>query len=542
MRPRIQMHTKSALACRIGIMWCFLYAFLGPPVLFCQGPPDSLTISGSPEIGNTRNQLLERIQYREGTLFRNDFVRDYSPFDERIMRLDTEPSIKDELLFMDAGRENEIVLTAKKNSVSATFIPLLAETFYANGGGNPFWKRSNGLAVSGSIGNDFVFYAKAIDNLLRGASPDMSGSLSSQPGYVRSISGPTGYDYDDTEVQLGYRFSMVQVFFEKIRNTWGYGRGGQLVFSDRAPSYPQVRFSIQLLHNLKLTVLGAFLNSGIIDSSESYVDYTDGTYSKFRTINHSKYLFAHVLEYSPVDELNLAIGEEVVASDRFTPEYLLLPSAFYHNLEIQGVDNNINIWGGGRYTFPHLGSIYSTVYVDNFNADQNYYIVAGTMGATLVDIDHRKLDLTLEYTALRPFVYANDISADDRTTNGYVLGDWLGQNGDRLQAWLDYRPIPQLWLSASYVSIRKGLPGTAAEEYASGNIGGVVGFLDGPIFKRHELDVRGRWEVYSGLFADFSYRLVTQSDQVVDRYRSFSNRSFVSLALKLNIFDQNDEW
>ncbi len=513
------------------------------PALYCQRQQDSVKVSGSGEIGDSRNVLLERIQYKEGSLFRNDFVRDYSPFDERSLRLDAEPSFKDELLFRDASRKEEIALSAKENIVSVRFIPLLGGTFYASGAGNPFWKRSNGLAASGSIGSDFVFYAKAIDNALRGASPNMKSSLSSQPGYVTSIGfGTGGYDYDDTEMQFGFRFGMVNVFFEKIRNTWGYGRGGQLVLSQRAPSYPQVRASIQILHNLKFTVLGSFLNSDVVDSSQSYMDYTDGTYKFYRVVNRSKYLFAHVLEYSPIDEMNLAIGEEVIASDRFTPEYLLLPTAFYHNLEIQGVDNNINIWGGARYTYPNLGSAYTTVYVDNFNTNQNYYIVAGTVGVMLVDIDRRKLDLTVEYTALRPFVYANDITADNRTTNGYMLGDWLGENGERMQVWLDYRPIPQLWLSASYLTIRKGLLGTMAQEYSSGNIGGVVGFLSGPLFKRNEFDVRGRCELYSGFFADLSYRLVTQSDEVLGRYPSFSNRSFISFALKLNIYDQNDEW
>lgn len=519
------------------------WSFLLSSITWSQQRQDSITIAGSGEIGDSRNILLERIQYKEASLFRNDFVRDYSPFDARTLSLDSQSSFSDEFLYRDVAKGNLIALSTQENTVSVSFVPQLGGTYYSSSTGNPYWKRSNGIATYGSIGENFVFYAKAIDNAIRGASLNMKGSLSGQPAYVNSIGyGNTGYDYDDTEMQLGFRFSVVQLFIEKIRNTWGYGRGGQLVLSDKAPSYPQIRFSIQLLHNLKLTVLGGFLNSGIVDSAQSYEDYTDGTYKTYRVVNRSKYLFAHVLEYSPLQELNLAVGEEVVASDRFTPEYLFLPSAFYHNLEIQGVDNNINIWGGARYTYPNLGSLYATGYVDNFNSNQNYYIVAGTIGATLVDIGRRNFDVTVEYTALRPFVYANDITADDRTTNGYLLGDWLGQNAERLQVWIDYRPMPQLWFTASYLTLRKGLDGTAAQEYASGTIGGSVGWLDGPLFKRNEVDFSARWEFYSGVFADVYYRLVTQSDQVVGRYPSFSDRSFLTFDLKLNIFDRNDEW
>jgi hypothetical protein len=537
------MRKSAALKC--STIWCLFGLILWSPAEYCQAQQDSVTLSGSPEIGNTSNQLLERIQYRTGTLFRNDFIRDYSSFDEKTFGLDIEPSFRDELLYRDKSGGAEITYTMKENSVTATIIPLLGTTFFANDRGNPYWKRSNGLAVLGSVGTDITFYAKAVDNVLRGEAPNMAGSLSSQPGYVTSIGNSKGYDYDDAEMQLGLRFGMVNLFFEKIRNTWGYGRGGQVVLSERAPSYPQIRASVQLFHNVKFTVLAGFLNSGIVDSSRSYMDYTDGTLTNFREVDRSKYIFAHVLEYSPVDEMNLAMGEEMIVSDRFAPEYLLMPFSFYHNLYIQGGGlDQTNIWGGARYTSPNFGTIYGTLYVDDFNINQGFYIVAGTIGATLVDIDHRKLDLTVEYTALRPFVYANNITALYRTSNGYPLGDWLGQNADRLQMWLDYRPNPQLWVSASFVAIRKGIPGTEAQEYGAGNYTYMsnVGLLDGPLFRRHEFDLKARWEVRSGLFADVSYRLVTQSDQVAKRYSSFSNRSFVSLALKLNIFDQNDEW
>ena len=534
---------KSATLQSLAI-WCLLCLVLWSPADYCNAQQDSVKISGSPEFGNTRNQLLERMQYRQGKFFRNDFIRDYSPFDERTFKLESEPSFGNELLYRDQGREKQITLTMKENFVTATLIPLLGETFYANESGTPYWKRSNGLAVSGSVGEDVTFYAKAIDNVLRGASPNMISSFSSQPGYVTSLTNSKGYDYDDAEMQLGFRFGQANLFFEKIRNTWGYGRGGQLVFSERAPSYPQIRASVQLFHNVKFTVLAEFLNSRIVDSSRSYIDYTDGTLTDFREVDRSKYLFAHILEYSPIEELNLAIGEEIIVSDSFTPEYMLLPFTFYHNLYIQaGGTENENIWGGGRYTFKNVGSIYSTLYVDDFNIDQRFYIVAGTFGGTLIDIDNRKLDLTLEYTALRPFVYANNTTALSRTSNGYPLGDWLGQNGERMQAWVDYRPIPELWFSASYMNIRKGLDGTTFQEYGvpASQIGDVK-FLDGPLLKRSEFNLRGRWEMHAGLVADFSYRLVTQKDSVVNRFPSFSNRSYISVALKLNIFDQNDEW
>ncbi len=523
---------------------CLVPLLFSSMTLLAQSTPDSVTLSGSPQIGDTRNILLERLQYREGNLRRNDFVRDYSPFDTWSLSTNQPSSLGDELQYRASTDRHTIGLSTTENAVSLSLIPLLGGTYFASRNGTPYWKRSSGLAVSGSIGDNVVFYAKAVDNVVRGASPDMQNSLSAQPAYVTSIKvGSDGYDYDDSEMQLGFRLGMVDLYVEKIRNMWGYGRGGQEVLSGKAPSYPQLRASIQLLHNLKFTVFGAVLNSGLIDSIQTYTDYSaDGTFQMQRSVYRSKFLFAHVLEYSPVNELNLAVGEEVVVSDRFMPQFFLLPIAFYHNLYIEtgGVDN-LNIWGGARYTQPGLGSAYTTIYVDDFNFSQGFYIVAGTLGGTLVDIGHRDIDLTAEYTALRPFVYANDISSLWRTSNGYPLGDWLGQNGQRIQAWLDYRPLPEIWLTASYTALWKGLPGTVAQEYKTGQIASIE-FLGGPLFKRHELDLQGRWEIYSGLFADLSYRLISQTDQVVDRYPTFSGRSFLAFSVKLNIFDRNDDW
>ncbi|HTP12716.1 MAG TPA: capsule assembly Wzi family protein, partial [Bacteroidota bacterium] len=368
--------------------------------------------------------------------------------------------------------------------------------------------------------------------------------LTSQPGYAKSIAyNKNGYDYDDAEVQIGFRFGEVQLFFEKIRNTWGYGRSGSLVLSERAPGYPQVRFSVQLLSNLKLTMLVAYLYSGLVDSTRTYTDYTDGTFKNPRVVYRDKYLFAHALEYSPTTALNLTLGEEVLISDRFDPGYLL-PIAFYHTVEVQaGAIDNINVWGGARYTFRGIGSLYTTLYLDNFDVTEGFYIVAGTLGGTAVNVGNSGIDLTAEYTLLRPFVYSNNITALNRTSNGYPIGYWLGEDGDVLQGWVDYRPIPRLCLTASYQKVRKGPIGTTAQHYAGGQFGfAKLDFLGGPTFRRSEFDFACKWEVWRGLFADLSYRLLTQSDPLPNREPDLSNRSLISFALQLNIFQLNDQY
>lgn len=505
---------------------------------------DSAVVIGSPEKYYPDNALMERIEYWDGSIARNDFVRDYSAFDTKTVEMASHWPFKDELDYRYNSSRDEITLTLKEDRTSISFIPLLEGQILNDGSGRPYWKKAEGIAAAGSIGENVVFYAKAIDNGVRGRQIDMQGSLSSQPGFVKSAETGDGFDYDETEMQIGIRFGVGQLFLEKIRNTVGYGRGGTLVLSDRAPSFPQLRLAVQLLKNLKFTYIIASLNSNIIDSSQSYIDLTDGTFREFRQVNRSKYLALNIFEYSPLDRLNLALGEWEIFSDRFLPEYLL-PIAYLHSLDHQnGALDNGAIWGGARYTYPSYGSLYFTFFIDEINTDmmlnaKNHNVIAETIGGNLISLDRNNLDVTLEYTFINPLVYRNDVTACDATTNGYLIGDWLGENADMFAIWLDYRPIPQIWLSGSYERIRKGQPGSIGVLYG---LNMEPGLLDGPILKRRELDLKCRWEFRPNLFADLSYRLVTQNDQVIDRYASFSDRSFLSLALRLNIFDQNDEW
>ena len=45
------------------------------------------------------------------------------------------------------------------------------------------------------------------------------------------------------------------------------------------------------------------------------------------------------------------------------------------------------------------------------------------------------------------------------------MGDWMGNNFDRMMLFAKYNPIPKLNLYARYQSIRKGGQGTIAEQY-----------------------------------------------------------------------------
>jgi hypothetical protein len=45
------------------------------------------------------------------------------------------------------------------------------------------------------------------------------------------------------------------------------------------------------------------------------------------------------------------------------------------------------------------------------------------------------------------------------------MGDWMGQNADRVTAWVNYTPIPRLVTSFQFTAIRKGKDGNLFDQY-----------------------------------------------------------------------------
>ena len=88
-----------------------------------------------------------------------------------------------------------------------------------------------------------------------------------------------------------------------------------------------------------------------------------------------------------------------------------------------------------------------------------------TIGASTTDIGIPYLTATLEYSRITPFTYVNLIPAQNYVHHDYSLGDWMGNNADRLLFSLRYTPVPKLKTQLRYQQVRKGAAGTIAQQY-----------------------------------------------------------------------------
>ena len=64
-----------------------------------------------------------------------------------------------------------------------------------------------------------------------------------------------------------------------------------------------------------------------------------------------------------------------------------------------------------------------------------------------------------------PFVYQNLLPAQNFTNNGYVMGDWMGSNADRLTGEIKYTPIPRLRFTLRHEMLRKGGNNSVEQQY-----------------------------------------------------------------------------
>jgi hypothetical protein len=185
----------------------------------------------------------------------------------------------------------------------------------------------------------------------------------------------------------------------------------------------------------------------------------------------------HSIQVKPIKGLDIAIGESIVYSDRLEAGYLF-PLMFFKVYD--NILNNSNIRAGSNgQLFVQVSSrnhlpkthFYGSLFIDEiriatiFDRSKSRNQVGGTLGGSITDAFIPYLTLGLEYTRVYPFVYRNLLPAQDYTSYNYYLGDWMGNNFDRMIYTLKYTPFPRFKCLLRYQTSRKGGAGTVEQQY-----------------------------------------------------------------------------
>ncbi|RPI03203.1 MAG: hypothetical protein EHM64_12675 [Ignavibacteriae bacterium] len=290
-------------------------------------------------------------------------------------------------------------------------------------------------------------------------------------------------NFDEIDVQLSWQIGAFTFSLEKSNNIWGYGENGNIIFSNKAPSYPQIKMRVHITDGFDFIYFHGALNSNVTDSLKSYFVNYNG-FSSLREIDHTKYIAAHQVEMTLWKGIDFSLGESVVYSDRGPELMYLIPVMFFKAGEhYNGDKDNCQFFGSLDLNIIKNTNLYFSVFIDELNTDKFFDSndsrrqLGFTIGGHLYDLPLENIELSAEYTRTNPGLYSHKYPSATFTNNGYVLGSWIGQNADDANLSLTYRPIRQLKLSVFQEVYRKGSPMPLNDQYA-GDQGG-FSFLDG---------------------------------------------------------------
>jgi hypothetical protein len=390
------------------------------------------------------------------------------------------------------------------------------ETF--NGSGKSVFRTATGLTFWGHAGKHigYQFYFQDITD--RGNGIDSLRRFTPETGIIRTANiNPNAktVNYSNFRGSISYSWNNGSISVGQDQMLWGYGQNGRVVLSDKAPAYPMIRLDYQPLKWLRFNYMYAILNSAVIDSAASYSKGND-LYGTDREQYVNKYFVSHTLTFLPLKGLSLSVGESMVTSDNFQVGYLI-PIMFFKAFDQYDSRYKLSTGSNGQFFFNvssrnHIPKthIYASLFIDEirtgsiFNKAKSRNQLGYNIGATRTDVFIPYLTLGMEYTRVNPFAYNNLIPAQTYTNQTYLLGDWIGQNADRVSAWATYNPIPRLTTTVQFDYIRKGREGSLPDQYWAEP---QPPFLSqGPVETQKQLLIQANYELVHKLYIKTAYQ------------------------------------
>jgi len=340
-------------------------------------------------------------------------------------------------------------------------------------------KQSNGIKFWGQKGKNISFQAFFTENTESGNGIDSIKQFNNETGIVRTENidkNAKMFNYTNFRGNISYAWENGSISIGHDQLLWGYGENGRMVMSDKAPAYPFIRLDYQLLKWLKFNYAHTWLQSAILDSNRTY-NKGNTIYGDEREIFVHKFMATHSLNFFPLKGLSMSIGESIVYSDRIDAGYLI-PIMFFKAYDQYSSRYKINSGSNSQFFFQaasrnHLKNthLYATLFIDEirlsetFNSQKSRNQLGFNLGGSITDVLVPYLTLGMEYTRINPFVYQNLVPAQNYKNQNFTLGDWIGQNADRVTAWVKYNPIARLTTRVQFDFVRKGEDSSLEDQY-----------------------------------------------------------------------------
>jgi len=340
-------------------------------------------------------------------------------------------------------------------------------------------------------------------------------------------------NYNDLRVSFTYSFKNGFISAGQDRLSFGYGQQSNVILSQNAPMFPFIRLKYLPFKKVQFNYLHAFLQSNIIDKNAEY-PFNTPTYGGVSNVYIPKFYAMHSLSYTPKEGIDLSIGESIVYANKLNIGYLF-PLNYFKSFDNTSSNQNLLAGANGQFfaaasvrRFIPKTQLYGQLFIDEIRiskllTNENRNQVGYQVGAKTNDLFKvKRLIGGLEYTRNRPFVYSNLNPVQFYTHHNEMLGDWLGNNSDRMLGYFQYYPNQRIMASLSLAYIRKGGPGTIEQQYLASP---QPEFFFDPQFKQKSITFEAKYQVLNQLFvllkAQASSR-VTVSDNQTKKFNTFS--------------------
>ncbi|MBN2174667.1 MAG: hypothetical protein JW731_11075 [Bacteroidales bacterium] len=353
---------------------------------------------------------------------------------------------------------NPLGLFYKDKLFTLSVKPIWGINYFFNENGSIYHRWGGGEAF-GYIGKHWGFYASLRDN---SESKRISEAdfFTLRPGGAYKITTGGGGDYSEMRGGVTFSWRWGSVGLVKDHLTWGTNYHGANIFTDRAPSFAQIKLSVKPVKWFELNYYHGWLVSMEVDSVRSYYSTNPP-----REVYRPKYIAANMFTFTPWKRLNISVGNSIIYSDMNVHPAYLIPVMFFKSIDHtvnQDIDNQ------NSQMFFDISSrnikkvhLYGTLFIDELKIERisqkdeyNFYSVK--IGAATSNLGIQNLSLNVEYTMSMPLTYQHRVPTLTYESNYYNMGFYLRDNSQEIFARIAYKPIRGLHLSAYYLLAQHG--------------------------------------------------------------------------------------
>ena len=389
----------------------------------------------------------------------------------------------------------------------ARISPIMGMNIIHNSNGTIF-KRWYGADLQTMIGKHLSIYGSLRDISIDGPLLSRPGYLNDFPGYEYKESS-SGGDYSDSRGGIKYTWNWGSVGFVKDNVVWGDNYHGSNILSGKTPSFPMLTLHLKPTKWFDFQYFHGWLVSNVTDSTRYYVNSVDQ--KKYRMTN--KFIAANLFTFTPIRNLNLSVGNSIIYAEETVLPVYFIPFAFYKSID-HTLTKGLGLENQNSQVFMNFSSrnikhlhLFTSIFIDDLmwsrflssNSERNP--ISLKVGAELSNFPIENLSLTGEFTQTNIITYKHYIPALTWASNGYNLGNYLGDNSREIYLAMCYKPVRGLDLSLSYMNAVHG------NEYNYININNIINpILSQPVvgsttWKNNTLAFNAQYEIVNNAYA-----------------------------------------